>query len=80
MRRDLFRRLRERNVDLPIDAWNGAGDFVERQLRLRVLRYVFGREAEMRDQIAADVVVSAAVDLLGRSQTQQELFAAAVGR
>ena len=80
MRRDLLRRLRERSVAVPLDAWDGASDFVERQLRLRVLRYVFGREAEMRDQIAADVVVSAAVDLLGRSQTQQELFAAAVGR
>lgn len=80
MRRDLLRRLRERNVTVPLDAWNGASDFVERQLRRRVLRYMFGRDAEMRDQIAADMVVSAAVDLLGRSETQQELFAAAVGR
>ena len=57
--------------------FRGARNFVDQQLRRRVLRYVFGREAEMQDQLANDVVVSKAVDLLNRAQTQEELFAVA---
>ena len=77
MRRELFSRLRQRDVAMPTAVWEGARNFVDQQLRRRVLRYVFGREAEMQDQIANDVVVSQAVDLLNRAQTQEELLALA---
>ena len=77
MRRELFTRLRQRDVAMRTDVWDAARNFVDQQLRRRVLRYVFGREAEMQDQIANDAVVGKAVDLLKRAHTQEELFALA---
>ena len=74
MRRELLQRLRARDVRMPVGVWDGAREVVDRQIRRRVLRYAFGREAEMQDQIAADAVVGAAVELLRQSRTQEELF------
>ena len=74
MRDDLLRRIRARDVTMPNAIWNGATDAVDEELRRRTLRYVFGRDAEMQDQVANDAMVSRAVEMLTRVVSQEELF------
>ncbi len=74
MRGDLLRRIRARDVTMPNGIWNGAADVVDAELRRRTLRYVFGRDAEMQDQVANDVTVSRALGMLAGIASQDELF------
>ncbi len=74
MRGDLLRRIRARDVAMPDGIWNGAADVVDAEVRRRTLRYVFGRDAEMQDQVANDATVSRAVEMLAAVESQEELF------
>ncbi len=74
MRGDLLRRIRARDVTMPNGIWNGAADVVDAEVRRRTLRYVFGRDAEMQYQVANDVTVSRAVEMLVGVESQAELF------
>ena len=74
MRGDLLRRIRARDVTMPNGIWRGAADVVDAELRRRTLRYVFGRDAEMQDQVANDVTVSRALGMLAGVASQDELF------
>ena len=49
------------------------------ELLRRTLRYVFGREAEMRYEVLRDAVVGKAIGLLGEVESQEELFKLAGG-
>ncbi len=59
---------------MPNAAWSGARDLVSHELLRRTLRYVFGREAEMRYEVLRDAVVGKAIGLLGEVEIQEELF------
>lgn len=74
MRLEVLRRLRERGIEMPDATWEGAAGIVGDELRRRVLRYAVGREAEIRDRVAADGVVQRAIDLLGNAATQDDLY------
>lgn len=77
MRAELLRRLREKSVTMPDDAWAGARSLVDQQFGYEVIRYVAGREAESLQRIRDDVQVQRAVALLSEARTPQELLAQA---
>ena len=64
---------------MPAAVWNGARPVIDVALRQRVLRYGFGRATERQFQLADDPVVQAAIALLERVATQEQLFTAAAG-
>ncbi len=74
MRSEVLRRLRARGVPMPGNVWNGATDLIDSELKRRTLRYTFGRDVEMRFEIAQDAVIGAAIDLLERAGSQEALF------
>jgi carboxyl-terminal processing protease len=74
MRTEVLRRLRDRGLVMPDATWDGAAGMVNDELRRRVLRYAVGREAEIRDRVAADRVVQRAIELLGDAVTQNDLY------
>jgi hypothetical protein len=79
MRSVLLRRIRERGIAMPSAVWSGARDLVSHELLRRTLRYVFGREVEMRHEVLRDAVVGKAIELLGQAESQEELFELAGG-
>ncbi len=74
MRSVLLRRIRERGIAMPSAVWSGARDLVSHELLRRTLRYVFGREVEMRYEVLRDAVVGKAIDLLRDVESQEELL------
>ena len=64
---------------MPNAVWSGARDLVSHELLRRTLRYVFGREVEMRYEVLRDAVVGKAIGLLGEAESQEELFELAGG-
>ncbi len=79
MRSALLRRVRDEGAAMPAAVWNGARPVIDVALRQRVLRYGFGRATERQFQLADDPVVQAAIALLERVATQEQLFTAAAG-
>jgi len=73
MRRELGRRLAEREIDVPDDAW----DLVGQYLTYEAQRYVFGRESETMRRLEDDPQVQKALELLREAHTVGELFALA---
>ena len=77
LRRGLIAQMRERGIDLPDSIFAGATELLDEQLGDEITRYVFGRPAEIRRQVARDAQVRAATTVLGRARTPAELFALA---
>jgi carboxyl-terminal processing protease len=77
MRRGVIAQMRERGIDLPDSVFAGATDLLDQQLGDEITRYVFGRPAEIRRQVARDPQVRAATAVLTRARTPAELFALA---
>jgi carboxyl-terminal processing protease len=77
MRRGLIAEMRERGIDLPDSVFAGATGLLDEQLGDEITRYVFGRPAEIRRQVARDAQVRAATAVLARARTPAELFALA---
>lgn len=77
MRRALIAQMRERGIDLADSLFAGAAGLLDEQLGDEITRYVFGRPAEIRRQVARDAQVRAATTVLARARTPAELFALA---
>jgi carboxyl-terminal processing protease len=74
MRNELIRRFRERGIDLPTEVFQGAGDFLDRQLGYETTRYVFNRDAEALRRIRDDAQVARAMELLEGVENPAVLF------
>jgi carboxyl-terminal processing protease len=74
MRNELIRRFRDRGIDLPAAVFQGAGDFLDRQLGYETARYVFDRDAEALRRIRDDAQVARAMELLEGVGNPAELF------
>jgi carboxyl-terminal processing protease len=73
MRNELSRRLAQREITVPNDAWG----LVEQHFLYEGQRYVFGRESENLRRLEDDLQVRAGLDLLRRAGNQTELLALA---
>jgi len=74
MRAEVLRRLRAREVTMPGAVWSAATDFIDHELKRRILRYTFGSDVELRFETGRDGVVRAAIAMLERAGSQEELF------
>ncbi len=77
---EVIRRLRARGVTLPDSVLAGARAFIAGELRFEIARYVFGRPAETRRRIEEDRQVQAALALVRRAKSPQDLLALAAAQ
>ncbi|HET9464778.1 MAG TPA: hypothetical protein VFO71_04530, partial [Gemmatimonadales bacterium] len=77
MRRQVYQRLRAKNVQVSEEVFNGAGKLIDEQLGFEIARYVFGRPAEFRRRAARDVQMQTAMGLLRKAQTPKQLLSLA---
>jgi hypothetical protein len=77
MRDQVFARLQENEVELPRITYDDAGSYVDEQLGYEITRAVFGAVAEARRRALSDRQMQAAVRLLHRGQTQEQVLAIA---
>jgi carboxyl-terminal processing protease len=74
MRAAVRERIIDRGIEIQEDAWNRAIPYIDRTISYRVLRYVFGAEAEMSRRTADDPVVNRARELLAGPESVSELL------
>ena len=73
-RDELFRRVREKGVDVTRAEWDAGHEYIDRALTDQVARLAFGDSTAVRLEIHDDNQLMKALDLLHRGHTQQELF------
>jgi carboxyl-terminal processing protease len=74
---EVVRRLRPRGITVPDSVLPGARAVITQDLGFEIARYVFGRPAEVRRQREEDRQVRAALALLRRAKSPQDLVALA---
>src|SRR5690606_7876229 len=75
LREELYQRLRERDVTVDREVWEGGASYVDRLLQREIVRRIGGDSAMFRLQAPEDVQLQRAADYLRRGSTQGELFA-----
>jgi carboxyl-terminal processing protease len=78
MRREVYRRIKSKGVEVTEADFNGAGLLVEEQLSYEIARYVFGRPAEFRRRSQNDHQLQTALGLLRKAQTPKDLMGLAM--
>ena len=77
MRSELYERLRQRGVSIPRTVYDVDSSVVNRLVADQITRYVFGPDAEYELLLHRDPDVAAALGMLARSRTQEQLLRAA---
>lgn len=77
MRAELVAQLKQHGITLPDSLYAGAAGFLDEQLGDEIVRFVFGRDLEIRRQLARDPQVREAAALLARAKSPAELLALA---
>ena len=77
MRQQVYKRLRDKDVQISLEVFNGAGALIDEQLGFEIARYVFGRPAEFRRRATQDVQMQTAMGLLRKAQTPKQLLSLA---
>ena len=77
MRQQVYKRLRDKDVRISPEVFNGAGTLIDEQLGFEIARYVFGRPAEFRRRATQDVQMQTAMGLLRKAQTPKQLLSLA---
>jgi carboxyl-terminal processing protease len=70
----VLRRLRAREVTVGADVVAGARQLIGQEIGYELSRYVFGRPAEFRRRLADDAQIQAALGLVRRARTPQDLL------
>jgi carboxyl-terminal processing protease len=78
MRREVYRRIKSKGVEVTEADFNGAGQLVDEQLSYEIARYVFGRPAEFRRRSFDDHQLQTALGLLRKAQTPKDLMGLAM--
>jgi carboxyl-terminal processing protease len=77
MRDDVFALLEENEIEIPREIYDAAGSYIDEQLGYEITRVVFGAVAESRRRAMSDRQMQAAVRLLRRGQSQEQIIAIA---
>lgn len=80
MREELWRRMRQRGIEVDRHLYDEAAPFVRERLGVEIARYVFGPEAEFRRIASRDPVINLALELAAGAADQSDLFARADAR
>jgi carboxyl-terminal processing protease len=75
---EVLRRLRAKDVTIGPDVVAGARSLISQEVSYEVARYVFGRSAEFRRRLGDDKQAQAALSLIRKARTPQELLSLAV--
>jgi carboxyl-terminal processing protease len=75
MRDEVWRRMRQRGIDIDRGVYDAAAPLVSRLISYDVLRYGFGRLAEQRRAVNDQPEVQKAIELLRGVRTQKDLLA-----
>jgi carboxyl-terminal processing protease len=78
MRSELFERLEQVGVELPLPTYENAASYVDDQLASAITRTVFGPTAEAKRRAGADRQMQAAARLLRLGKTQDGVLALAM--
>jgi carboxyl-terminal processing protease len=76
MRTEFYDRLRQKNLVIPRSTFDADSSLIDRLLSDQIARYVFGPQAEFQRSVNRDPNVNAALGLLTRAKTPQELLKA----
>ncbi|MGI8618579.1 MAG: S41 family peptidase [Gemmatimonadaceae bacterium] len=76
-RQELYRRLTAAGVKIEAELYNEGATEIDRILGSRITVVAFGDSTDRRRTVSEDRQLMRAVELLGRGQTQQDLFAIA---
>ena len=76
-RDELYRRLKEKGVDVSKAEWDAGHEYVDRLLANRIARFAFGDSTAKRREISDDAQLTKALELLRRGRSQQDLLALA---
>jgi hypothetical protein len=71
---EVLRRLRARGAGVPDSVAAGARTLIAHELGNEAARYVFGRAAEVRRRMGEDHQVQAALALVRRARSPQDLL------
>lgn len=74
MRDEVWKRMRQRGIDIDRAVYDAAAPLVSRVIAYDVARYVFGRPAEQRRMVQDSPEVKRAVELLRGVRTPKELL------
>jgi carboxyl-terminal processing protease len=77
MRDHVFELLLENGVEVPRGTYDAASSYIDEQLSYEITRVVFGAVAESRRRAMSDRQMQAAVRLLRRGQSQEQVIAIA---
>ena len=74
MRDQFYQRLVEAGVKVDREEYDSAQRYVDRTIRYRVARTAFGDSTAKRMTVGTDLQLTKAIELLGRTRTQNDLF------
>jgi carboxyl-terminal processing protease len=74
---EFYNRLQAKGVTVDRKTYDAANRYVSRTLEQRVAHYAFGDSTAKRRDLAFDAPLKRALDLLGKSSSQRDLFVAA---
>jgi carboxyl-terminal processing protease len=76
MRAELYDRLRAKKINLPRPLYDADAPLVDRLLGDQIAQYVFGPQAEFERVVSRDRDITAALGILDKAHTPQELLRA----
>jgi carboxyl-terminal processing protease len=74
MREEVWKRMKERGIDIPRTAYDGAEPLVSRMIGFDIARYAFGTDAEFRRRAAIDKPLQKALDLARGAKSERDLL------
>jgi carboxyl-terminal processing protease len=74
MRDEVWKRMRERRIDIPRPVFDDAEPLVSRVIGFDIARYVFGSEAEFRRRASVDKALQRALELAHGARSESELL------
>jgi carboxyl-terminal processing protease len=74
MREEVWKRMKERGIDVPRTAYDGAEPLVSRMIGFDIARYAFGSDAEFRRRAAIDKPLQKALDLARGAKSERDLL------
>jgi len=74
MREEVWKRMKERGIDVPRNVYDEAEPLVSRTIGFDIARYVFGSDAEFRRRAAIDKPLQKALELARGAKSERDLL------
>jgi carboxyl-terminal processing protease len=74
MREEVWKRMKERGIDVPRNVYDEAEPLVSRMIGFDIARYVFGSDAEFRRRAAIDKPLQKALELARGAKSERDLL------